>query len=179
MTAQAHLVRHRSHGIVLPTVLIMLLVLTIASLVIVEQISSQTRMAGNAAVEQVTLQAAESGLREVVNDLNSGAISPLPSAYYADAGGYYYFLASNYSSGTPLPWKVTSNWGTSLTNTPALSCASPTSMAISLCQYMIEMLPSVRAKGGSTVRVFRITVRAAGPNNQSVVMLQTLYQLPT
>lgn len=179
MSAHTHPSRRHDRGIVLPTVLIMLLVLTIASLVIVEQIGSQTRMAGNAAVEQVALQAAESGLREVVNDLNSGAISSLPTAYYANAGGYYYFQASNYNSTTLLPWKIASNWGTGLTNTPALSCASPTTMAVSLCQYMIEMLPSVIAKGGSVTRVFRITVRAVGTNNQSVVMLQSLYQIPS
>jgi Tfp pilus assembly protein PilX len=179
MTMYAYCHRHRSRGIVLPVVLIMLLVLTIASLVIVEQISSQTRIAGNAAVEQITLQAAESGLREVVYDLNSGAIPSVPVSYYSDTGGLYFFRASNYSSSTQLPWKVASNWGASLTNTPALACASPASTPVSLCQYMIEMLPSVRAKGGSTVRVFRITVRAVGPSNQAVVMLQTLYQIPS
>jgi len=179
MTTRAYRHQHRSRGMVLPVVLIMLLVLTIASLVIVEQISSQTRIAGNAAVEQITMQAAESGLREVVNDLNSGAIPSTPASYYGAAGGLYFFRASNYNATTPLPWQVAANWGSALTNTPALACASPASTAVSLCQYMIEMLPSVRAKGGSTVRVFRITVRAVGPSNQAVVMLQTLYQIPS
>jgi Tfp pilus assembly protein PilX len=177
MTLQGYRRRHRSRGIVLPVVLIMLLALTIASLVIVEQISSQTRMAGNAGVEQITLQAAESGLRQVVNDLNSGAISSAPAAYYADAGGYYFFVATNYSASTPPPWKVSTNWGTSLTNTPALTCVSPSGMAVTQCQYMIEMLPAITAKGGSKSNVFRITVRAVGPSNQGVVMLQTLYEI--
>lgn len=179
MTVHPYRHRHPSRGLVLPVVLIMLLVLTIASLVIVEQISSQTRMAGNAGVEQITLQAAESGLREVVNDLNSGAIPSSPATYYADAGGFYFFNAANYNSSTPLPWLVSSNWGSNLTNTPALTCVSPAGTAVNLCQYMIEMLPSVLAKGGSMTRVFRITVRVVGPSNQGVVMLQTLYQIPS
>lgn len=179
MTVPSYHLPHRHRGLVLPVVLVLLLVLTIASLVIVEQISSQTRIASNAAVEQVTLQAAESGLREVVNDLNSGAIPSTPATYYANTGGFYFFNAANYSSSTSLPWRVATNWGTSLTNTPAIACTSPPGMAVSLCQYMIEMLPEVIAKGGSKVRVFRITVRAVGPSNQSVVMLQTLYQIPS
>lgn len=168
MNAPSYTRQRHARGLVLPTVLIMLLVLTIASLVIVEQIGSQTRMAGNAAVEQVALQAAESGLREVVNDLNSRAIT-------ADSSGYYTYQASS----TP-PWQVAANWS-SLTNNPAITCASPATMAVSQCKYMIESLPAVMIPGNDSKHstpIFRITVRAVGTNNQSVVMLQSLYQLP-
>jgi len=169
----------RQHGMVLPVALIMLLVLTISSLVIVEQITSQTRMASNAAVADISLQAAESGLRNVVNEINSGTISSAPSTYVADANGYYYFVPGNYSSSTSLPWENTSTW-TALTNSPAITCNSPGSyMAITSCKYMIEMLPAVTKSGNSyKTYVFRITVRVVGPSNQGAVMLQTLYTLP-
>jgi type IV pilus assembly protein PilX len=174
----------RQRGIVLPVALIMLLVLTISSLVIVEQISSQTRMATNAQVAQISLQAAESGLRTVVNELSGGTISSAPATYLADAGGYYYFVPTNYSSSTSLPWENTSTWN-SLTNAPAITCTSPGSyMAVTSCKYMIEMLPAVsppgsNAAGGKTLDyVYRITVRVVGPNNQGTVMLQTLFLVP-
>ncbi|HEV2621255.1 MAG TPA: PilX N-terminal domain-containing pilus assembly protein [Frateuria sp.] len=165
----------RQDGIVLPVVLILLLVLTIASLLIIEQISSQTRMATNAAVSQIALQAAESELTGVISGLNSGTISSAPSAYYGNTGGKYFFNASNYGSSNPLPWKSNANW-TALTSSTTLCSASVP--AVSECKYMIEMLPSVRAKGGSVVRVFRITARVVGPGNHGVVMLQALYQKP-
>ncbi|HEV2538876.1 MAG TPA: PilX N-terminal domain-containing pilus assembly protein [Frateuria sp.] len=162
----------RQDGIVLPVVLILLLVLTIASLLIIEQISSQTRMATNAAVSQIALQAAESELTGVISGLNSGAISSAPSAYYGNTGGMYFFNASNYGASKPLPWKSASNFASSST-----LCGASVP-AVSECKYMIEMLPSVRAKGGSVVRVFRITARVVGPGNHGVVMLQALYQKP-
>jgi type IV pilus assembly protein PilX len=176
---------HRQQGIVLPMALIMLLVLTISSLVIVEQISSQTRMASNAQVAQISLQSAESGLRTVVNELSGGTISSASATYLKDTGGYYYFVAANYSSSTSLPWESTSTWN-SLTNNPVLTCASPGSyMSVTSCKYMIEMLPAVSPSGSSASSgktfdyVYRITVRVVGPNNQGAVMLQTLFLIPT
>ncbi|GLQ49683.1 PilX N-terminal domain-containing pilus assembly protein [Dyella flava] len=177
--------RNAQRGIVLPVTLIMLLVLTIASLVIVEQISSQTRMASNAAVANVNIQTAESGLDTVISELNSGAISTAQATYLADSGGFYYFEATNYSSSTPLPWESTATWN-ALTNSPPITCQGPSgSMQVTSCKYMIEMLPSVVPKGTTSSSpakyydyVFRITVRVVGPSQQGAVMLQTLYLLP-
>lgn len=176
---------YRQRGIVLPVTLTLLLVLTIASLVIVEQISSQTRMATNAAIANVSLQAAESGLDMVINELNSGTIPSAPATYLGDTNGFYYFVATNYSSSTPVPWESSSTWN-ALTNSPAITCQNPSgAMAVTSCKYMIEMLPTVTPKGSAATSpsknfdyVYRITVRVVGVNSQDTVMLQTLYLIP-
>jgi type IV pilus assembly protein PilX len=185
MIASSNHPRTHQRGIVLPVTLIMLLVLTIASLVIVGQISSQTRMATNAAVSNVNMQAAESGLDMVISELDSGTISTAQATYLADTGGFYYFQATNYSSTTSLPWENVATWN-ALTNSPAITCQSPSgSMQVTSCKYMIEMLPNVVPKGSNSSNpskyfdyVFRITVRVVGASNQGTVMLQTLYLLP-
>ncbi|GLQ94630.1 pilus assembly PilX family protein [Dyella acidisoli] len=168
--------QRRQKGIVLPVVLIMLLVMTISSVVIVEQISSQTRMATNTQVQQITLQAAETALRTVSNRLFTGAISSATSTYVADANGYYFYSPSSYSSSTPLPWNSTTAWSTAQSDTTA--CGSLSSQVISSCKYMIEMLPQITSPVLGRCNVFRITVQVAGPSNHGQVMLQTIYLLP-
>jgi type IV pilus assembly protein PilX len=163
-------------GIVLPVVLIMLLVMTISSIVIVEQISSQTRMATNTQVQQVTLQAAEAALKTVSNRLFTGAITSATSAYEADANGFYFYSPSSYSASTPLPWNTTTAWTTAQSDTTV--CGSLSSQIISSCKYMIEMLPKINTKDKGWCNVFRITALVTGPSNHGQVMLQTIYLLP-
>jgi Tfp pilus assembly protein PilX len=169
---------HRSLGIVLPVVMIMLLVLTIASLALVGQITSQTRMAANAALNQVTLQVAEALLRNVSNELNSGVIPSAPGNYQvgtsANATGLYQYNPSNYSATIALPWNVAADWHTA---NPAM-CPSPAAAAISFCGYIIEKLPSVQLHGGTILNVYRISARVIGRSHQGTVTLQTLFQLP-
>jgi Tfp pilus assembly protein PilX len=175
---------HRSHGIVLPVVMIMLLVLTIASLAIVGQISSQTRMAANAAVNQVSLQVAEALLRNVSNQLNSGAIPSAPGNYQvgttANPTGLYQYNPNNYSASTPPPSNVPADWAAVVQPAAgaAAMCPSPVTPAISYCGYIIEKLPSVQIPGGSILNVYRITARVIGAGGQGAVRLQTLFQLP-
>lgn len=180
MSRHDKLIRQRKQrGIVLPVVLVMLLVLTVSSLVIVEQISSQTRMAASAGIEQVTLQAAETGLVNVTNELSNGTISSAIALYAADTNGYYLFSAANYSKSTPLPWMNTATWASlpSNPNSVLALCTNGSAINITSCQYMVEMLPQITTAKNGTSNVFRITVRVVGPNGHGIVMLQTTYKL--
>jgi Tfp pilus assembly protein PilX len=175
----------RSHGIVLPIVMIMLLVLTIASLAIVGQISSQTRMAANAGVNQVSLQVAEALLRNVSNQLNGGGIPSAPGNYQVGTGanstGLYQYNPLNYSATTAPPWNVPADWAAVVnqhTVNPAMCPSPPAPSQITFCGYIIEKLPSVQIPGGSILNVYRITARVTGPGGQGTVTLQTLFQLP-
>jgi Tfp pilus assembly protein PilX len=191
MTMQRMSIRHaarparRSSGIVLPVVMIMLLVLTIASLALVGQITSQTRMAANAALNQVSLQVAEALLRNVSNELNSGVIPSAPGNYQvgtsANATGLYQYNPTNYSATTAPPSNVAADWAAVVnqhTVNPAM-CPSPAAPeVISFCGFIIEKLPSVQIPGGSILNVYRISARVIGHSNQGTVTLQTIFQLP-
>ncbi|WP_199096601.1 hypothetical protein [Dyella sp. ASV21] len=163
-------------GVVLPVVMIMLLVLTIASLVIAEQIGTQTRVATNASLNEISSQAAEAVLRNVVNQMRSGTIATDPGSYPLStssypANGQYKFEASSYA-GVLLPWQNPKAWAATTSNTAW--CGNTT---VQSCKYIIEKLPNIRPPGfSSDVSVFRITSRVVGPDGQSVVMLQTLFQ---
>lgn len=165
-------------GIVLPVVLIMLLVLTIASLVIAEQIGTQTRVATNAAVDQIAAEGAEAVLRNVVNQLRSGAIPSDPGSYPLapstyQSTGRYKFEASAYAT-VAVPWQNSKVWAALASPGDKTMCGNTT---VQTCQYIIEKLPNIRPPGfSSDVSVFRITSRVVGPDGQSVVMLQTLFQ---
>lgn len=163
----------RAQGIVLPTVLIMLLILSVASVVLVEQISSQTRMAGNSSSTAITLQAAEATLQYATAQLVTGTYKE--TQFRANANGLYYFRASNYSKTTPVPWQTTAGWASAI---PALPIGNASANTLTAEQkYMIEELPNVISPGGSTQKAYRITVRVRGPGNQGIVMLQTFYKL--
>lgn len=161
----------RPAGMVLPTVLVMLLILTIASLVIVEQITSQTRMAGNAAAAQQTLQVAEATLRTATAKLLAGAFKE--ADFRANASGLYFYRASNYTTTTLVPWKTTAGWNTALKVSTAFSADDTTTQR----RYIIEELPPVRSPGGNTQKTYRITARVIGVGGQGSVMLQTLYKI--
>ena len=159
-----------ARGIVLPTVLIMLLILSVASVVIVEQISTQTRMAGNSANTAMSLEVAEAVLQTATAQVLAGNISE--AAFRANAGGYYYFRASNYSPSVKLPWQTPSGWAS------AQSVARLNSTDVTTDRrYIIEELPAVISPGGSTQKAYRITARVIGQGGQGSVMLQTLYKL--
>jgi Tfp pilus assembly protein PilX len=168
---------HRAHGVVLPVVLILLLVLSVASVAMITQISSQTRMAANAANEQVALQLAEATLRIATNELQ---INVFPEAsFHANTNGLYCNMPNCGLLTTP-PWTVASNWTSAQQPNPAP--AVPTGYTTP--SFIIEELPPVYPKGTSQtpsrpVQVYRITARALGLGNQSEVMLQTLYQKAT
>lgn len=155
---------------VLPTVLIMLLILSVASVVLVEQISTQTRMAGNSANTDMSLQVAEALLQTATSKLLSGAYTE--AQFRADANGLYYFRASNYSFSTKVPWETPAAWN----STPQQPVVSPGD-ATTDRRFMIEELPAVVSPGGSTQKAYRITARVIGQGQQGTIMLQTLYKI--
>lgn len=161
----------RTRGIVLPTVLIMLLILSVASVVIVEQISTQTRMAGNSANAAMSLQVAEAVLQTATSAVLAGKYKE--TDYRANAYGLYFFRASNYSKLIKVPWETTAGWATAKT---VLQINSITDLTTDR-RYMIEELPAVVSPGGSTQKAYRITARVIGQGGQGSVMLQTLYKL--
>jgi Tfp pilus assembly protein PilX len=164
--------RHRRHaGMVLPTVLVMLLILTVASLVMVEQISSQTRMAGNAAASQQSLQVAEATLRNAIGLLVTGTYKE--TDFRANAKGLYFYRPSDYSK-TALPhWSNAADWATAQAQAKIDSVNDATTER----KFMIEQLPQVQSPGGSKQTPYRITARVVGQDGHAVVMLQTIYKL--
>jgi Tfp pilus assembly protein PilX len=162
--------RRRSRGIVLPTVLIMLLILSVAAVVISEQISTQTRMVGNSANTDISVQAAEAVLRYATSQLVAGTFTE--SQFRANAAGLYYFNAASYSATVPLPWQTTAGWKTALI-VPKSVFGDVTSSEL----YMIEELPPVITPGGSTQKAYRITAQVVGMGGQGTVILQTLYKI--
>jgi Tfp pilus assembly protein PilX len=161
----------RTRGMVLPTVLIMLLILSVASVVLVEQISTQTRMAGNSANTAMSLQVAEAVLQTATSAVLAGTYPE--TAYRANANGLYFFRASNYSKLIKVPWETTAGWATAI-SVPQIN--STTDLTTSRL-YMIEELPAVVSPGGSKQKAYRITARVIGQGGQGSVMLQTLYKL--
>lgn len=159
----------RASGVVLPTVLVLLLILTIASMVMMDQITTQTRMAGNAAAAQQSLQVAEATLRQAMTDLVTGSYSE--ADFRGNANGLYFYRAENYSASQQLPWKTSAGWTTAMVQAK-INGSDKTSER----KYMIEELPPVRSPGGSTQKAYRITARVIGPGSQGSVMLQTLYR---
>lgn len=167
----AHHRGSRTRGIVLPTVLIFLLILSVAAVVLVEQISSQTRMAGNNANTGMSVQVAEAVLRTAAAQVVAGAYTE--AQYRANASGLYYFNAANYSTTTKVPWQTTAGWATAKSLTTSFGSGDSSTTR----QYMIEELPDVITPGGSKQKAYRITARVTGADNQTVVMLQTLYKI--
>jgi Tfp pilus assembly protein PilX len=161
---------NQAKGIVLPTVLIFLLILSVAAVVLSQQISTQTRMVGNSANTALSVQAAEGVLRYATNQLVAGSYTE--AGFRANANGLYYFNPADYSATVLLPWKTTAAWQTAY-SVPQTVLNDSTSKR----QFMIEELPAVIAPGASKQKAYRITARIVGQGGQGIVMLQTIYKI--
>lgn len=160
----------RMSGVVLPTILVFLLILSIAAVVLVEQISSQTRMAANSANMSAALQAAEATLQSASSQIVAGAY--VEAQFRGNANGLYFFNALNYSATNPVPWQTAAGWATAI-HDPVALVGDKTKQR----RFIIEELPAVISPGGSSQKAFRITARVIGADNQTVVMLQSFYKL--
>lgn len=162
---------HRQSGAVLVIALIMLLAMTLIGVTGLSSTTMQERMAGNLREMDIAFQAAEAALREGETYLESAT---LPD--FDGTGGLYQPAAS----GSPQVWDAISWTNTSASREYTGAIADLAAQP----RYIIEELAPVPAPGGSLssdapapeTGMYRITARAVGRSDSTVVMLQTTYK---
>ncbi|WP_088283471.1 PilX N-terminal domain-containing pilus assembly protein [Ideonella sp. A 288] len=183
--------RRPRSGFTLIAILVMIVVLAFLALAAVSTGIVQERMAGNARDRNVALQAAEAALRDAEVDIEANL--SLTSGFSAACGNGLCLApsmtASNPSSAprwTNLDWAEQSRAYGSVTGATSLKGPGNEPLA-SQPRYFVEMLPSLPAAVGNSVcvgcttiatekaRAYRITVRATGVRDSTVVMLQSVY----
>ena len=151
----------------------------------------QERMAGNARDQNVALQAAEAGLRDAEADVETNLDA---NAGFSDACTDGLCLPPSMSATAPqsAPQWQSLNWATQSrvygSRTGAVALLGPGNQALaSPPRYIVEMLPSLQSADGGSVcagcttiaadraRAYRLTVRATGVRDTTVVMLQAVY----
>ncbi len=178
-------------GFTLIAILVMIVVLAFVALAAVSTSIVQERMAGNARDRNVALQAAEAGLRDAERDIESNL--SVASAFKGDCTGGLCLApslaASNPQSApvwTGVDWANKSRaYGSA---TLAVALKGPTNQALATQpRYLVEVLPTLPPAAGTSscmgcnsvtiekARAYRITVRASGVRDSTVVMLQSVY----
>jgi len=182
-----HACPRASRGFSLLVILIMVIVLAFIALGAMNTSLLQERMAGNANDQSIALQAAEAALRDAEQDIEANI---RPGAPFADgcANGLCGTPSMKYGdTGTSKPVWETVTWSDgsqvreygSKTAAPALTVAEQP-------RYIIEQLYGTTPPGCSAqvpppkntcppVTPYRITVRATGQRDTTVVMLQSVY----
>jgi type IV pilus assembly protein PilX len=183
--------RRPARGFSMLFILLMMVVVGFLALAGMSTGIVQERMAGNARDQNVALQAAEAALRDAEADIqanldaNSGFSTACATGLCTPPS-----MAASGAQSAPL-WQ-TIDWSTqaraygSRTAAPAL--LGPNNQALSAQpRYFVEMLPSLPAAAGGSAclgctttatdraRAYRITVRASGVRDTTVVMLQSVY----
>ena len=180
-----------ARGFTLVAILLMIVVVAVLALAGVGSSLMQERMAGNARDRNVAMQAAEAALRDAEAEVeaNLGATSGFDSTC---GNGLCTPPSMDSANPTSAPKWTTIDWDTqsraygSATN--AASLKGPDNEALARQpQYFIEMLPKLPPSAGESVcmgcttvavekaRAYRITVRAYGVRDTTVVMLQSVY----
>lgn len=180
-----------ARGFTLVAILLMIVVVAFLALAGVGSSLMQERMAGNARDRNVAMQAAEAALRDAEAEVeaNLGATSGFDSSC---DNGLCTPPSMDSANPTSAPKWTTIDWDTqsraygSATN--AASLKGPDNEALARQpQYFIEMLPKLPPSAGESVcmgcttvavekaRAYRITVRAYGVRDTTVVMLQSVY----
>lgn len=162
-------------GAVLVIALIMLLAMTLIGVTGLSSTTMQERMAGNLREINIAFQAAEAALREGENFLTAAT---LPD--FNGSNGLYQPAAA----GTPQVWTVASNWTSSASSVYEGDLDIDDVTLADAPRYIIEELPPVPAPGGTLsadapapeTGMYRITARAVGRSDTTVVMLQTTYK---
>lgn len=163
----------RQRGLVLPVALLLLIIVTLAGVAAARVNVFEERMAGAARDRNQALQAAEAGLRAGERLLATGGL------VFDGTGGLYQAPAPD----QPLVWGswTATNWAS---NGRAYD-ATLTSVA-GQPRYIIEELVTVAGAGGGSigsgapvsgaVTFYRITARAVGATDKSLVILQSTYR---
>lgn len=163
----------RQTGAVLVVALIMLLALTLIGVSGLSSTTMEERMAGNMRDINTAFQAAEAALREGENFLTAAALPEFnnTNGLYKPAPAY-----------TPERWLSTS-WAASSSTSRAYSGTIADLSAAP--RYIIEELPSVSPAPGASLAsdyvppdsgMYRVTARAQGGSDTTVVMLQSTYK---
>ncbi len=180
-----------ARGFTLLAILVMIVVLGFLALAAVGTSIVQERMAGNARDRNVALQAAEAALRDAELDIETNLTA---SSGFSDACPTGLCLPpSMTASGAQsapkwngIDWAANARAYGSITTAAALK-GSNNEVLATQPRYFVEMLPSLPPAAGSSVcqgcttvateraRAYRITVRATGVRDSTVVMLQSFY----
>lgn len=166
-----HISAGSQRGAVLIIALIMLLVMTLIGVSNMTGTTMSERMAGNLTEYNIAFQAAEAALRDGESFLQTATLPDFngTNGLYKPAVG-----------GTPQVWNVTSNW----TGTGSKNYTGSIGGLAETPRYMIEELPAVPAPGGTITSdtpapetgMYRITARATGRSDTTIVLLQTTYK---
>lgn len=162
-------------GAVLVIALIMLLAMTLIGVTGLSSTTMQERMAGNLREVNLAFQAAEAALREGENDLTAAT---LPA--FDGTDGLYQPAAA----GSTAHWDVSSTWTGTASRVYSGDLDTDDVTLAAAPRYIIEELPAVPAPGGSLssdtpapeTGMYRITARAFGRSDTTIVMLQTTYK---
>lgn len=182
--------RHE-RGFTLIAILVMMVVLAFIALAGISTSIVQERMAGNARDRNVALQAGEAALRDAERDIEANLSM---SSAFEDGCTAGLCLPPSMTASAPqsapvwtaLDWSTKARAYGSVTGAGALMGAGNVALA-SQPRYVIEMLPTLPPVAGASgcigcttvalekARAYRITVRATGVRNSTVVMLQSMY----
>lgn len=146
--------RRQQRGAVLIIALVMLLLITMASIATIRLTTLDERMAGNSRDRDRALQAAEAAVRTCLQRLTVN----VPANY----GGP---VLSPLASGTE-NWELEANWASSSTNSVEIDLGSTAGLSSN---------PRCLAERIGSGDNYRITGRAIGGQSSTVVMIQATY----
>jgi type IV pilus assembly protein PilX len=156
----------------------MLLLMTLIGTVGMQTTSLEEKMAGNMRNRNLAFQAAESALTAGESYLNTTAFAALPS--FNCTKGFYPKSGTGCAAAQPV-WD-TINWENA--NASVLYVGNLANVEANP-RYIIEYmgirdanLNGSTTDGGVDQHVYRVTARATGGSSETVVILQSIYELP-
>jgi type IV pilus assembly protein PilX len=161
----------RQQGVALIVALIFLAVLAILGVTIARNSSMEERMAGNTRDRDLAFQAAESALRDAQADLFPGFLG---NAFDGSTLGLIQYVAN---ANDPAYWNAYDWNGASQEATAGIAnvTAKP--------RYVIEKKPNTLIPAvppsvtPTTVQHFRVTARGVGATPETIVILQSEYEI--
>ncbi len=157
-------------GVVLVISLIMLLLLTLIGVAALQTTTLEEKMAGNMLDKNIAFQAAESALKAAEETLAGPGALPV----FVDTGvGGFYSENSTIPSATAI---LTNDFWTD--NPVATSTVTTLGNGIDTPQYVIQSLPVICpgfCPPDPLKTPYRVTVRATGRSDNTVVILQSIY----
>ncbi|WKJ89761.1 PilX N-terminal domain-containing pilus assembly protein [Methylomonas montana] len=169
---------NRQAGVVLAVSLIMLLLLTLIGVTGARVTGLDEKMAGNMRDRNLAFQAAESALNAGETAAAATTISACP-ANPANPTGFYQSRDAN-CDGVP---ETTPIWNSVNWNTQSVLYSGTLADISTNPRYIVEDMgltcvsPTTPCPAADQRRNFRITARATGGTADSVVMLQSIYQV--